>query len=383
MPRAAATRLILLVAISFRIGSGQQTKPPFVREFNWPTPPGSTFPEGEWERVRSPEAESYSTAKLDALRVWLKTQHTTGMMVVVRGRVVFEYGHVAQISKIASVRKSVFGMLLGNYVVSGKINLQSTVKELGLDDLDEFLPVEERATLQNLIMSRSGIYLGADPNAPRKGSQAPDAQFYYNNWDFNAAGTAFEKLTGRNIFDALETDLARPIGMQDYDRAKQKKIQTVPEKLISKHPEYAMYLSTRDMARLGLLMLRQGRWKNVDLLPKNWVQYLTTIRTPAAEVWPADFRRALSEGPCRWGYGALWWVWDAPLGTTSATWTDFTGSYTAMGTDGQYITVIPMYDMVVAHKNANIDQTPDLDVTAVQYQTILQMLLDAHCSGCN
>ena len=378
MPKGAATGLILLglAALDFHLAFGQQTKPAFVREFKWPSPPGSTFPEGEWEKVKSPQTADYSSAKLDALRIWLKTLNTTGMLVVVSGRVLFEYGDVAQVSKIASVRKSVLGMLLGNYVVSGKINLQKTVKELGLDDLEKFVPIEERATLQNLIMSRSGVYFEDDSNAPRKGSRAPGVFFYYNNWDFNAAGTAFEKLTGRNIYDALETDLARPIGMQDYDRAKQKKIQTVPEHLISVHPEYAMYLSTRDMARLGLLMLRQGKWKDVDVLPKNWVDYLTTVHTPAAETGPTP-----SYGPSRWGYGALWWVWDAPLGTTSANWSEFTGSYTAMGTDGQYITVIPLYDMVVAHKNANIDQTPDRDVSALQYQTILQMLLDAHCDG--
>jgi len=91
----------------------------------------------------------------------------------------------------------------------------------------------------------------------------------------------------------------------------------------------------------------------------------------------------VSEGPCRWGYGALWWVWDAPLGATSANWGEFTGSYTAMGTDGQYITVIPLFDMVVAHKNVHLDQTPDRDVNAFQYQTILQMLVDAHCGKCN
>jgi hypothetical protein len=61
----------------------------------------------------------------------------------------------------------------------------------------------------------------------------------------------------------------------------------------------------------------------------------------------------------------------------------FHGSYTAPGTDGQYITVIPLHDMVVAHKNAHIDQTPDRDVNVIRYQTILQMLVDAHCGGCN
>lgn len=375
--------IALLAAVSCGIVFGQTAKPPFHRDFNWPVPAGSTFPEREWEKAKTPEALGFEAAKLDALRAWLKTQETTGMMVVVRGRVLFEYGDVAQVNKTASARKSVLGMLMGNYVVSGKINLQSTVKQLGLDDIEKFLPIEEQATLQNLMMSRSGIYLEEDQSAPRKGSQIPDALFYYNNWDFNAAGTAFEKLTGRNIYDALETDLARPIGMQDYDRAKQKKIQTVPDHLISNHPEYAMFFSTRDMARLGLLMLRQGKWKDAELMPKNWSQYLTTVRTPASEIWPPDMRQYTSAGPCRWGYGALWWVWDEPLGTTSANWTPFTGSYTAMGTDGQYVTVIPLYDMVVAHMNANVDAKPRRSVSPAQYQIILQMLVDAHCLGCN
>jgi len=79
----------------------------------------------------------------------------------------------------------------------------------------------------------------------------------------------------------------------------------------------------------------------------------------------------------RWGYGAMWWVWDAPIGNTSDNWHPFTASYTAMKTDGQYITVMPAMDLVVAHKNANIDQNPNRNVTVPQYQTILQMLAGA------
>ena len=54
----------------------------------------------------------------------------------------------------------------------------------------------------------------------------------------------FEKITGLNIYDAFQADLAIPLGMQDFRRGIQSKI----PKPNSIFPEYAMYLSTRDMA---------------------------------------------------------------------------------------------------------------------------------------
>ncbi len=116
------------------------------------------FPGREWEKVK-PEAEGYSSEKLDVLRAWLKMQQTTALHVSVRGRVLFEYGDVGRISKIASVRKSVLAMLYGNYVAQGKVNPNSTVEQLGLADVQPFLPIEKGATLQHLLTARSGIYL--------------------------------------------------------------------------------------------------------------------------------------------------------------------------------------------------------------------------------
>lgn len=46
-------------------------------------------------------------------------------------------------------------------------------------------------------------------------------------------------------------------------------------------------------------------------------------------------------------YGTMWWVWDG-----SAAVGAFEGAYTATGAFGQYITVLPALDMVVAHKTA-------------------------------
>ena len=338
------------------------------------------FPKPNWEAVPSPEAAGYSSARLEALRTWLKTGQTKGLLVSVGGRVLFEYGDVKYVSKIASTRKSILGMLYGNYVASGKIDLQKTVKEIGLQEVRKFLPIEENATLEMLLMSRSGIYqfsIETEPAnmPPHNGSQYPGSFFCYQNWDFDAAGTAFEKLTGKNIYDALETDLARPVGMQDFDRTRQKK--TPPDKSITLHPEFAMYLSTRDMARLGLLMLREGLWDGKRLLPEHWTKYLTTLVTPANDLFPTAFRVQMINGPSRWGFGVTWWVWDQPHYPGDLDAGPFYGAYSAFGSGGQYLTVLPALDMVISHK-VEIEGNSPGDLSFFDYSTIVQMLVAAH-----
>src|ERR1700760_3386107 len=73
---------------------------------------GDVVPGAEWQTA-TPESVGYSSAMLEALRGWVKTQQTSSMMVIVQGRVIFSYGDVTHTSKIASVRKSVLGMLYG------------------------------------------------------------------------------------------------------------------------------------------------------------------------------------------------------------------------------------------------------------------------------
>jgi CubicO group peptidase (beta-lactamase class C family) len=331
-----------------------------------------TVPAAEWERVK-PESAGYSSAKLEALRGWLKTQQTTAMVIASGGRVIFEYGDLKRISKVASVRKSVLAMMYGKYQAEGKIDLNKTVKELRLDDVQPFLPIEEHATLLNLLTARSGIYhlSGNDELSsvsPRRGAEYPGTRMQYQNWDFNAAGTAFEKLTGRDIFDALETDLAIPIGMQDYDRQKQRKNSSMPE---SVHPEYAMYLSTRDMARLGVLMLRDGNWNGKQVMPKGWSGRITTLVTPQQDMNPLEFRLLTRSG--RWGYGMLWWVWDAPIWAGMVTG-PYQGAYSAIGANGQYITVFPSMDMVIAHK-VDFDEDGKRHVAPGEFSAILEMVI--------
>lgn len=337
-------------------------------------------PGTNWEPLPNREEASFSSSRLHALTDLLKTEHTTAMLVAVHGKILFQYGDIAYVSEIASVRKSVLSMLYGNYVENGKIDLQKTVKEIGLQDVKPFLPIEEGAKLEQLLAGRSGIYIvpdkpdphSADSFQPPRGSELPGNHYSYNEWDFNAAGTAFEKLTGKNIYDALESDLARPIGMQDFDRARQVKVNNMP---FSVHPRYPMYLSTRDMARLGQLMLRHGNWNGKQVIPEDWTRYSTILWTSFQEMNPTWLREYARQE--RWGFGLMWFVWDEP-GYSNHQWAGpMQGAFIAQGSAGQYIAVLPELDMVIAHK---VDLTHySGQVSPLQWDAILNLAIASSC----
>jgi len=302
---------------------------------------------------------------------FVRTLETTGLVVVKHGRVVFEYGDISEVSYVASVRKSVLSMLFGPYVANGTIRLDATLKDLHMSDVGGLLPIEERAKVIDLITARSGVYHPASNDgdlleyAPERGSQEPGRYWLYNNWDFNAAGAVFERTTGKDIYDALRDDLALPIGMQDFDRARQQKDEK-PE--VSQYPAYTMFLSTRDMARLGYLMLRKGKWRDRQIIPADWVRRSTAVVTPFTEQHP-EF---MQSGP--FGYGYMWRVWDGSFATGP-----YKGAFTASGSHGQWITVLPALDMVVAHKTFwSSTGGPKHNVKRSDYHRLLDLITGAH-----
>lgn len=306
------------------------------------TPP-VRYPGTEWNKVE-PEDHYYDSDRFKQIKKFIiDSMNTTGMMVVVGGDVIFEYGNTEAVSYIASCRKSVLAMLLGKYVENGTIDLSTTLEQLGIDDIGGLLPIERKATIGHLVTARSGVYHDASnpgddaASRPARGSKKPGSYYLYNNWDFNAAGAVFEQLTGRSIYETLRDDLALPIGMQDFDMAKQRKGGNLK---VSKFPAYHFYLSTRDMARLGYLMLRKGKWQDQQVISEDWVSRIVSVVTPLREMNPHS-RRNIFE------YGYMWWLFklNDPV---------FRGAYTARGAMGQYITVIPELDMVIAHKTDSV-----------------------------
>jgi hypothetical protein len=158
--------------------------------------------------------------------------------------------------------------------------------------------------------------------------------------------------------------------MQDFHRSVHQRNGDTTK---SVHLAYHFVLSTRDMARLGHLMLRNGSWGGRQVIPASWVRRSTRTVTPPAEMNPPGLRaQALSFGQ---GYSFLWWTRVRP-----DTADVFHGAYAAEGAFGQYILVVPKLDMVVAHKVvARGGPSENPSVTLPQFETLVRAVVSARC----
>lgn len=326
------------------------------------------YPSAGWESEKNIAAGGWDQNKLNDLkRFIIDSANTTGMVVVHHGKIVFEYGNIQDNSYMASCRKSILAMLYGPFVSSGKINLDKSLKEIGLMDVGGLLPIEQEATIRNLLTARSGVYHPASNEgdqtsmAPKRGSVKPGSFFLYNNWDFNAAGFILEKETGMNIYDILDSVFAKPLKMQDWNRSIQQKHGDSTRSIF---PAYHMWFSTRDMARLGYLMLRNGMWDGKEILSPDWVKTITSPVTSYSEAVQNKTNYF------NFGYGYLWWIWDREIKKEV-----YRGGYSATGAFGQFITVLPKLDLVIAHKT-NYDDYRRSTPTEV-YLKMLDKLVSA------
>jgi len=330
------------------IGCGFSVR--YVRDI--PTKKNITYPEKEWEMMKNISDFGWSQNKINQLyRYAIDSTNATGIIVIQSGKMIYDYGDTHEISYIASVRKSLLSMLYGKYVEDGTINLNKTLEELKIDDIGGLLDIEKQATILDILKSKSGVFHPAsNPGGnewlfPERGSKKPGTFFIYNNWDFNVAGHIFEQETDLNIYDAFENEIANKIEFQQWDRSKQKKSGDTTK---SKFKAYHFEMSTRDMARVGYLMLREGKWKNEQVIPTSWIEKSTSITTSYSDMYNVDPR--LKDWPWwKWGQGLMWRIWDSPNISP-----EFKGAYTATGNQGQYITVIPSMDIVIALKTKGI-----------------------------
>ncbi len=282
---------------------------------------------------------------------------TAALLILKNGESVFEFGDINRQFMCHSIRKPFIGALYGIYIEREIIDINMTMKELGIDDIPpQLTPAEKEATIRDLLLSRSGVYHEAGGEAqsmidarPLRGSHNRGTFFYYNNWDFNALGTIFEQLTGKGVFNAFYEEIALPIGMEDFSPDD---CAYIYESLKSRHPSYFFRMSTRDMARFGLLYQRYGRWNGKKIVPEEWIIESTSI-------YPVSNN---SGDP----YGYLWRIIPAEAGLGS-------GFY-HRGLGVHLLAVLQDPDLVVVHRvNTDIAH----EITWEEIKTLIGMAIRA------
>ncbi len=248
---------------------------------------------------------------------------SAAVIVLYDGQVVAEWGATDKRISLHSVRKSLVSALFGIAVGRGMIDINMTLSELGIDDVNPPLTeVEKSARLVDLLTARSGIYhpsIKDDGGSyPEPGTHKPDEAFFYNNWSFNAVGGIFERLTNLSMGKAFKEWIADPIGMEDF------RIEDVLyfEGAKSVFPAYRFWMSARDLARIGLLYMNDGRWGDQQIVPEDWI---------AKSFVPySEMRRGV-------GYGYMWWTMPDT-------------SYMATGTSGRKLRLYPNRKTVLVNR---------------------------------
>lgn len=157
---------------------------------------------------------------------------------------------------------------------------------------------------------------------------APGQAFRYSSGDSNLLAAALKTMVGPQRYpDYPWTALFEPLGIRHA-------VWEADASGTFVASSYA-YLTARDLARVGLLMARDGRWHDRQLLPRDWVAF--NLKPFAG--YKAHQDEAVP--------GAHWWL-NRPLGGATSPWPDApTDTFAALGHWGQALYVIPSEKLVI------------------------------------
>ena len=261
------------------------------------------------------------------------------IMVLKDEKIVYEYGPTEKIMFGASTRKAILSLLYGIAIQKGFIDINQSLAELGIDENPALTEQEKTATIRDLLMFRSGIYLPAIgehdsqvSQRPKRDSHKPGTYFFSNNFDANALGTIFIQETGFSIGEFMQKFLAKPLGMQDFNA--NNVVMGDPwfwPSRTSKHKMYNIYISTRDFARIGAMVANNGRWNGKQVVPQAWIEESTK---PLSDLT----NNHISYG--RFDAAGYIWMIDQDSGTI---WTD--------GYGGHFMLIDPARNLTIVERN--------------------------------
>ncbi len=239
-----------------------------------------------------------------------------------------------------------------------------------LEGVDRLDPRRRTLTLEHLLTMRSGTDYherGAGSPHSRLNSlprgwdrfylrrpmvRDPGTHFQYDSGGVILMSSLLKSRTGLHADAFADRHLFAPLGIARSDWFRNREGHP--------HTGGGLDLLPRDMAKLGLLYLRQGRWGEKQVVPADWVR--------------ASVRRHVELDPGTTGhtvaYGYLWWILEPdPDGEGRQ------DIYAAMGFRAQYIFVVPEHRMVVAVTGGTHNRTDQRRPIEFLYSHILPAVL--------
>jgi CubicO group peptidase (beta-lactamase class C family) len=261
------------------------------------------------------------------------------LLVVRHGKLVVEryFGGATPETRfdVRSVTKSVVSLLVGQVLEATKISgTDATVGDyVGppyvLDPGDRAVTIKELLTMTsgyqwneeqgddyNLwIVSPDHVQFLLD-----RAQTGPPGPFTYNSAAVHLLGLVVQLATGTPLASLADQRLFQPIGIRS----------AIWEELErgTVNGGSGLQLTGQDLARLGQLMVQQGRSGSQQVVPAGWIGTATTPQFPWRDTVGAQ--RSVT-------YGYLWWVADPPS----------TQAFFAWGYGGQFVYVVPSLDLVI------------------------------------
>ena len=145
----------------------------------------------------------------------------------------------------------------------------------------------------------------------------PGQEFFYNTGALALVSAIIRKATGRPLDEFARDVLFEPLGITTVEWKRRKG---------DTDAGGGLRLRSRDMAKVGQLVLDGGRWNGRQIVSKAWID---ASMTPRFEASNAYF------------YGYLWWLGRSLHSGREVHWAG------ALGRGGQSIRIVPELDLVV------------------------------------
>lgn len=166
----------------------------------------------------------------------------------------------------------------------------------------------------------TSMHMAADPSRyvlALKPTAPPGREFFYNTGALTLVSAIVRKATGHPLDVFAREMLFEPLGITDVEWSRVKG---------DTDAGGGLRMRPRDMAKIGQLVLADGRWNNRQIVSRDWVATSTATKVKATDDQ---------------SYGYLWWLGRARAGAHVVKWTG------ALGRGGQSIRIVPERDLVV------------------------------------